>query len=907
MALEAGTRLGPYEVTAQIGKGGMGEVYRARDTGLDRDVAIKVLPAEFASDPERLARFEREAKVLASLNHPNIAHIHGLERSGDAPALILELVEGPTLQDRIAQGAIPLDEALPIAKQIAEALEAAHEQGIIHRDLKPANIKVTPDSVVKVLDFGLAKALEPEQTEAEAANSPTMTAAATKMGVLMGTAAYMSPEQAAGRPADRRADIWAFGVVLWEMLAGQQLFTGESVSHVVASVLKTEPDWNALPTATPALLRRLLRRCLEKDRKRRLQHVGDARADIDDARTIEIPPSTGAASLARVALWQRPVPLMLGAALLVAVTGLAVWSLTRSEEAPPRVGRFILTDQGNEPVNRSGGQPDVALSPDGTTVVYMAGRSNEESSLTVRAVDQLVGVPLDATVAPRSFNPFVSPDGEWVGYLDFDTVTLNKVSIHGGPAIVLCEIAQDLDGASWSVDDTIIFGSRPPSGLWRVSAAGGEPEALTTLDAESGEVNHGWPDVLPGGRSVLFTILTGNLDTAQIAVADVTTGDYRVLVPGGHAPRYAASGHIVYAASGTLRAVGFDLDTLEVVGTPVPVLDGVGTKPITGAASFDLATDGSLAYVSNPIGSALPLRTLAWVDRQGNEEPLTAEPRSYVHPRISPEGTRVALDVRDEEDDIWIWDLARQAMTKLTFGAQRDGYPAWTPDGRRVVFRSTRDGATNLYSRAADGTGAAERLTDTENSGNMAPGGFTPDGTQLVFGRGRDLRVLSMDGERSSGPLLATEFQESTPELSPDGRWLAYESDASGQFEIFVRPFPNVDEGRWPVSTGGGVQPLWARDGGELFYRIAGGGVVAVAIETNPRFRPGPPAVVFEGNYYLGGDAGRRNYDISPDGERFLMIKDNAVADGTEAEAEAQVVLVLNFFEELKARVPTGQ
>ncbi len=570
------------------------------------------------------------------------------------------------------------------------------------------------------------------------------------------------------------------------------------------------------------------------------------------------------------------------------------------------MGRFILTDQGNEPVTRSGGQPDVALSPDGTTVVYMAGRSIGESSLTVRAVDQLVGVPLDATVAPRSFNPFFSPDGEWVGFLDFDAVTLNKVSIDGGPAIVLCEIAQDLDGASWSVDDTIIFGTRPPSGLWRVSAAGGEPEALTTLDAESGEVNHGWPDVLPGGRSVLFTILTGNLDTAQIAVADVTTGDYRVLVPGGHAPRYAASGHIVYAASGTLRAVGFDLDRLEVVGSPVPVLDGVMTKN-TGAASFDLATDGSLAYVSGPAGSALSQRTLAWVDRQGNEELLAAEPRSYENPSLSPEGTRVALDLWDEEDDIWIWDVARQAMTRLTFGAQRDRYPAWTPDGRRVAFSTRRDGVQNLFWKAADGTDSAERLIESPNF--QAPHAFTLDGTQLVFlenhpDTGRDLKVLAMDGDRSSESLLATEFNEFNPELSPDGRWLAYESNASAQFEIFVRPFPNVDGGLWQVSVGGGVQPLWSRDGGELFYRLANGGVVAVAIETNPRFRPGTPAVVFEENYYLGATTLGRDYDISPDGERFLMLKPVVQADGTEAEA--QIVLVQNWFEELKARVPTN-
>ena len=918
MSLTTGQRLGVYEVTAAIGAGGMGEVYRAHDTTLNRDVAIKVLPDAFADDPERLARFQREAEVLASLNHPNIAQIHGLEESDGVRALVLELVEGPTLADRIAQGAIPLDEALPIAKQIAEGLEAAHEAGVIHRDLKPANIKVTPDGVVKILDFGLAKALEPERSDEDAANSPTRLRtgyggagpdAATRAGVIMGTAAYMSPEQARGKQVDKRADIWAFGCVLYEMLTGQRAFPGADVSETLASVLAREPDWNTLPAATPQVVRKLLRRCLERDRANRLHDAGDARIEIVEVLTATVPDADGPPVPATThRWWQQPVPALLGPVLLVAVTGLAVWSLTRpTDVAPAPVGRFSLMSPGSEAVRVSDTQQDVAVSPDGTTVVYVVGQGTiETAAMMVRSLDRLTGQPLDATRAAFDLNPFMSPDNAWVGFYDFTARALRKVSIQGGPAITIAELDSNLRGASWAADDTVIFGSEAPSGLWRAPAGGGEPEVITTVDSAGGEFNHGWPDVLPGSRAVLFTILTNDSDTTQIAVVDLATGEHRVLVPAGQAPRYAATGHLVYATAGTLRAVGFDLDTLEVISNPVPVVDGVVTKS-TGAANFDLSENGSLVYVPGGATAGSNVRrTLVWVDRHGNEQPLAAEPRAYQYVRISPDGTRIALDARNEENDIWLWDDARQALTRLTFAEEGDEYPVWTSDGQRVAFSSTRAGSENLFWKAADGTGTVERLTEVPYA--QVPHAFTPDDSHLVFRQDgsdtiRDLAVLSMDDERSSELLLATEFAEFNAELSPDGRWLAYQSNASGQVEVYVQPFPHVDQGRWQVSTTGGFQPLWGPDGRELFYRVQGGGVSVVTVETESGFSFGASEVVFEGNYTFVSPIAGRTFDIAPDGQRFLMLKEAVETD--VIAAERHVVVVQNWTEELKRLVPT--
>ena len=896
MALEVGSRLGVFEVTGRLGEGGMGIVYRATDSTLHRDVALKVLPDAFANDPERLARFQREAQVLASLNHPNIAAIHGLEQSGDVQALVLELVEGPTLQDRTAAGPIPLDEALPIARQIAEALEAAHEQGIIHRDLKPANVKVKEDGTVKVLDFGLAKALEPELSDVEAANSPTrtMTAAATKMGVLMGTAAYMSPEQAAGKPADRRSDIWALGIVLFEMLTGQPLFTGETVSHVLASVLKTEPDWNALPPATPSLLRRLLRRCLEKDRRERLQHIGDARHEINDALSSPDESFQMSAPVSPPATWQRLVPAVLATLGLMAVTGLAVWGLVRPDPPPPRSSVRLAIPRPPETTGFPGYGSLVDFSPDGQTLAFVAcwsGCSGRELRAYLRPLGQREAVPVPNSEG--TYAVFFSPDGQWLGLNA--GAGLKKVSLAGGPPVTLFD--GPVLGASWGPDDTVVFGGRD-AGLWRVSADGGEAELLASAD---GEIR--WPHALPEGRAVLYTIWRGELETSEIAVLSLESGETKILVD-GTSPRYASTGHLLFGREESLWAVPFDVEQLEITGSPVPVLADVQVDPQFGASPFAFGADGALTYVPSGARTFLQ-RTLTWVDRDGTEEVLTAPPRAYTSPRLSPDGTRVAIHDRDNENDLWVLDLTRQTLSRLTLAAEPDTYPVWTHDGQRVLFASPRDGVRNLYARAADGTGVVERLTESPNA--QYPNTISPDGIHLVFSEtspdtGSDLHVLTLDDERRVEPLLVTEFDEGNAEISPDGRWLAYQSDASGQWEIYVQPFPDVDSGRWPISTTGGTRPLWGPDGRELFY-LTEAGVLGVTVETGAGFQAGTPALVVEGPYY-GTSGGRpgRTYDIATDGQRFLMIRERAT-DDTFADLR-QLHVVLNWFEELKARVP---
>ena len=606
MALTVGTRLGHYDVVALLGEGGMGQVWQATDTQLHRQVALKILPDAFADDPDRLARFRREAQILASLNHPNIAAIFGIEEAEGTRALVLELVEGPTLADRIAKGPIPLDEALPIAKQIAEALEAAHEAGVIHRDLKPANIKVREDGAVKVLDFGLATALDPDP-EGDPSESPTLTAAATQMGVIMGTSAYMSPEQASGETADKRSDIWSFGVVLYEMLTGQRLFTGKTVAHVMASVLKTDPDWTVLPTTTPQPLTRLLRRCLEKEPKRRLRDVSEAVIHLEETATAPAgDPSATAATASQPTGWRQTLPLALGmSAIAVIIAGLAVWTL---KPPPPQpVSRTVVSVAPSAAVTPSIAVNDVAISPDGTRMVYQAGPEGQEQ-LVVRVVDQLHSQPLGGLERPEG--PFLSSEGSWVGFTTSSGRRLQTVSILGGPPVtIVAEAPGRIRGASWGNDDVIVFSvGGPGEGLLRVSAAGGDVETIATLE----EGRALWPDVLPNGAGVLFTIDTfPQAGGHQVAVLDYDTGEYEVIIPNGSHAKYSPTGHIVYGFEGTLRAATFDLATLTVTGNPVPVVEDVLTKD-GGAASFDLADTGSLVYVASAASAtaALPLHDI---------------------------------------------------------------------------------------------------------------------------------------------------------------------------------------------------------------------------------------------------------------------------------------------------------
>ena len=888
MPLDPGTTLGPYAVTAKIGEGGMGEVYRARDTKLDRDVALKVLPEAFTQDPDRLARFEREAKVLASLNHPNIAAIYGLEESEGIRALVLELVEGPTLADRIKQGPIALDEALPIAKQIAEALEAAHEAGVIHRDLKPANIKVRDDGTVKVLDFGLAKALDPSPT-GDPSQSPTLTAAATQMGVIMGTAAYMSPEQAAGKPVDKRGDIWAFGVVLFEMLTGQRLFTGETVSHVLGAVLQVEPKWDTLPPSTS--LRRLLRRCLEKERKHRLRDVGDAVAELDEALAASPTDGLDVDVASRRPDWRHALPLVAVTALVVGMaTGLVGWSL-RPDPGPPSLVRLTVTLPVSDELSFFGSRPGAAISADGETLVYTATRDGVRQ-IYRRPLNQLDATPIPRTEGAGS--PFLSPDGEWLGFEVDDE--LKRVSLAGGPLATLYDGPLQPTDASWGTNDTIVFGVNTDGNpIIGVPATGGVSEPVTTL--EEGELDHRHPALLPGGTALLFTVASQSAGD-RIAVQLLNSAERRFLLEGS-GPRYISSGHMVFARDNALWAVPFDADQLEVTGAPVPVLEGV--EIISGFGQFSAAQNGSLIYI--PADETVDPRQLVWVDRGGNEELLAAEPRPYRAVRLSPDGRRVVAEVSEPDNvDLVVYDLARNTPTRLTSDPTLDIFPVWTPDGTRIVFASTRNGVRNLYWKAADGSGAVERLS-TDIS-NQFPSSFSPDGQTLLFAAFRDtfdIATLSMDGDQTVDWLLEGDYHELSPEVSPDGRWLAYSSSESGQGEVYVRRFPNVDEERWQVSADGGVFPMWGPDGRELFYVQGTNALMAVSVDTDTNFNPGNAALVFEGPYRGGpsGGARARPYDISPDGRRFLMIKET-----TDSPDLSQLIVVLNWHEELKRLVP---
>jgi serine/threonine-protein kinase len=912
LALTLGTRLGVYEVTAQIGAGGMGEVYRATDSNLKRSVAIKVLPATVAGDADRLARFQREAEVLAALNHPNIAAIYGLEKTPDLTALVMELVEGDDLSQRIARGAIPLDEALPIAKQIAEALEAAHEQGIIHRDLKPANIKVRSDGTVKVLDFGLAKALDPTPSSSNVTNSPTLSLQATQAGLILGTAAYMSPEQARGRAVDKRTDVWAFGCVLFEMLGGARPFDGEDLAETIGAVIHNEPAWDNLPATTPGMVRTVLQRCLEKDPKQRVRDIGDVRLALKGAFDAPVQPGTAATHPASVP--KRRIAGVAGAALVVgaAVAAIATWALTRPAPAKLQSVRFEIVPPASQPFQISAFDRDVAISPDGTHLVYVRAANNAgQRQLMIRPIDRLDAVPLHALNSSSvAISPFVSPDSRWVGF--FEQGSLKKVSITGGPPLVLCRYAGTPRGASWGSDGTIVFATNDTgTGLLSVAEGGGEPKVLTTPDPVHGEQDHLWPSVLPGGRAALFTVATsGSMDEAQVVVLDLKTGQRKTLIRGGSqaeyvdpAPGSGQTGYLIYGAAGTLRAVRFDLARLEVLSDPVPVVEQV-LSASTGSADFSISRQGTLVYA--PGGSSNgAIRSLVWVNRQGQEEPIKAPPRVYQRARLSPDGTRVVLDIRDQELDLWILDLARQTLTKLTDSPAQDSNPVWTPDSRRLIFASRRAGGQNLFWQAADNTGTVERLTTAVNV--QIPTSISPDGTRLVFREnlpetGGDLRTLRMDGTgpRQTEPLLHTKSTEDNGEISPDGHWLAYQSNESGQFQIYVRPFPNVDSGHWQISTNGGAKPAWAHSGRELFYEDALGAMTAVPVQTAPTFVPGNPTKLFDGRYLANLNA--RAYDVSRDGQRFLMIRrDNTT--GGETSAPAGMVVVLNWFEELKQRV----
>jgi serine/threonine-protein kinase len=918
--LAAGTLVGPYEILSILGAGGMGEVYRARDSRLNRDVAIKVLRPAVAHDPDRLARFQREAQLLASLNHPNIAHIHGLEDGGGHPALIMELVEGRTLADRLALGPAPLDEGLAIARQIVEALEAAHAAGIIHRDLKPANIKVRDDGTVKVLDFGLAKAFEADgATGSGATSSPTISMHATAAGIILGTAAYMSPEQARGRPVDRRADIWAFGAVLYEMLTGRRAFDAEDTTDTLALVLTKDPDWTALPASTPAAIRRLVRRCLERDAKRRLPDIAVARLEIDEALSAPNQDSTvtnAPQTQVRHSRRRWLLPFVAGVGLSALVMGIAmVWRTVPTPTASPVV-RLGITLPADGQLALSLNDRDIAISPDRTHLVYTAG---PESQLIVRPLDRLDPLPLPGISNARA--PFVSADGRWVGFfdrLDEGLTTgpilggaLKRAPIAGGPPSVIAQVSGGSRGASWGPDDVIVFAtSDATTGLLRVSARGGEIDVLTRPDATKDERDHHFPSLLPGGRGVVFTIVGGGGNNPRrVAALDLKTGEWKTVLRSGSQAAYVDTGHLIYQDGGALWAARFDPTTLEVVGDSVPVLEGVTWRSAT--ANYAVSRDGTLVYA--PSAGASEIRTLVWMDRQGNESPTGAPQRSYVLPRVSPDGTRVAVSIVDGRGlGLWIWDFSLQKLTPS--GSEgRGAFSVWSPDSRFLFV-----GARNLIRRPVDGTSAEVQLTADPfpAAGQRRPVEISPDGTRLIFEQlrdtGSDLMMLSLDRARTSngtgGPkpasLLDTPSDERNACIAPNGRWMAYESNKSGQFQIYVRPFPNVNDAEHQVSTAGGRTPLFDLTGRQLFF-VSGSALMAAPVEFTPTFRAANPRVLFYApsmvlDARLIATTGR-NYDMSRDGSRFLMVKDDGAVAARQS-GRPNIVVVQNWLQELKAK-----
>ncbi len=884
MPIQPGSNLGPYEVLAAIGAGGMGEVYRARDAKLGRDVALKVLPEEFARDAERLARFQREAKSLASLNHSNIASIYGLEDSGATHALVMELVEGPTLADRIRSGPIPIEEALPIAKQIAEGLEYAHERGIVHRDLKPSNVKVTSDDAVKILDFGLAKTMQAETAIGDATTSPTLSAMATKSGMLLGTAAYMSPEQARAKLIDRRADIWAFGCVLYEMLTGKMAFGGGAVTDTLAAVLRAEPDWLLLPAGTPTRVRVLLQRCLQKDPKQRLQAIGDARISLDEVLSGAPDPGVVGTAQAAAPLWRRALPWAVAAALAVALAALG-WAYARIAGAPARpeaIVRFQIPRTETTPTGAI-----FAVSPDGHRLAFSDPNAGGPPKIWVREFDSLEAHSIATSEASQFFVSFFwSPDSRYVVYGNA-TGKLGRANVSTGETEDLCDVPDPPAlGGSWNADGTIIFG-QASGGIMKVAASGGIASPVTEVDSSRGEIGHFFPTFLPDGRHFIYGRFSTNAEFNGIYIGSIDdkpdrqnlnrlqeSDDNEEYVPSSD----PAWGELLFVRNGALMAQRFDVRQMKLVDDPVTVVDHVGAFRHYGL--FGASRNVLVYKTSTDTGST----QLVWLDRQGKSAGAVGDASAqFASVSISPDGKRVLESRFDQTLVLWQVDLTTSANTRFTFGSAYATGGAWSPDASQILFASSPRGVFDLYQKPANGAHEGELLLHTDES--KVATDWSRDGRFVLYNSTNpqtksDIWVLPLKGDKKPAPFLKTEFNEEEGRFSPDGRFVAYQSDESGRDEIYVRTFlpdglasGGATGGKWQISTEGGVAPRWRRDGKELYFVSSDGKLMVADVAAGPNFQSAAPKALFSLAGITGSGATVAAWDAAPDGARFLFPK----------------------------------
>jgi eukaryotic-like serine/threonine-protein kinase len=907
MSLTPGTRLGPYEITGKLGEGGMGEVYRATDTKLDRQVAIKVLPAAFTQDENRLDRFAREAKLLAQLHHPHIASIFGIEEADGTRALVMELVEGPTLAEHLDAGPLAAEEALPIARQIAAALEEAHEKGIIHRDLKPQNIKLTPDGRVKVLDFGLAKAMDPGGIGAASPmasptmmTSPTLTAMpGTQLGVILGTAAYMAPEQARGQAVDKRADIWAFGVVLYEMLSGVKLFAAETVSDTLAGVLKTEVDVGRLPAETPGAIRRLLRRCLERNPRNRLHDVADARIVIDDliAGTDPSEGQGGSVAAATPRSGRRRVHALWLGALVVASVGAALFSrLTTGPEAVPRPPQRFAIQLGIDQELAVGGNSLFTFSPDGQNLAF-SGMVDGRRMILIRPLGEREATPVPGTDDGEA--PFFSLDGAWIGFVARGQ--LMKIPVEGGRPVRIGE-ARGAGGATWLNDGSIVVAPIYSDGLFRLASEGGELERLTTPDRGDGVLGHWWPEALPGGRWMLFTAFRTPVDDSRVGVVHLDTREVRWLVDGGFFGRYSPSGHLLYAKGDRLYAVPFDAATAKATGAAKAVLGDLAVEQTGGFALLSLSPQGTLAYATDSL--AHPPAELVWLDRSGRSTPALSERHHFLSVALSPDDRRAALTILGKSRDLWTLSLERGTLSRLTSGDDTEFSPTWTPDGRQLLYVVDRP-PFELHRIAAGSPDTGRPLWEEPAEFDMTAPAITPDGRLLVYalteeGTGQNLYVRPLDGSEAPRAFRAGRGEESHPTFSPSGRWLAYESDDTGRLEIYAEPFPGPGE-RIQLTADGGREPFWAAND-ELFYRRNNELLILAPLsDTALDFAPPQTLFSFPILPYANGGVPSRTYAVTSNGQRILAI---TIPEGSRPR---QIDIITDWTTELARQVPTDR